>query len=149
MAESSPSPQPAPEQNKSLRRTTVQQKPEPTPQSQPTLDVRFFSMAEGWAEQQLLMIPELEAVVIIPSWAIDIVAPCGLVKDRRGGKPHSAELLRIMQQIHRMYAAQLQRAGEMLAGYDQYAGKLADRITQLEEQLAAAQAQADPATTPK
>lgn len=83
-----------------------------------------------------MLIPELEAIAIIPSWAIDVNLPCGMIKDRRGGKMHAAEQLRMVHQIHEVYAGQLRRMGEMLAGFDNIAGRLADEIAVREQRLA-------------
>lgn len=131
-----PSPPPA------TRRTILTGHNEELPPGGPSFDARFFDRADGFAKEQLLLIPELESVLVVPTWYTEQHAlPFGLIKSRNPQQRQVAEIFRMCQQINGIYAGQVQLLMQALNGADQYAKQLADTIATKQTELATLQGQ--------
>lgn len=125
--------QPQPQSNRIL----VPVPAETIPQSQPTFDKKFFDRATGFMKEQLILVPELEGIAIIPTWAVNQhELPFGITMGRNGPLRGSVELMHMCQQLQGTYEIHLRRLREHLGAYDNHAQQLADTIKARQAELA-------------
>lgn len=95
-----------------------------------TFDQVFFERSEGFMREQLMLIPELEGIAIVPTWTTEQGSlPFGITKGRNGPLRSAAELFRMCQQLQGVYEIHLRRLREVLGAYEQRAQQIVEAIT--------------------
>lgn len=66
----------------------------------PSCDINFFMNADKFSEAMLQQIPELQAVAVIPVWAINMTnIPNGRIRLRSENAPYVNALFNVMQRL--------------------------------------------------
>jgi hypothetical protein len=104
----------------------------------PPCHINFFLNADNFAGQMLQQIPELQSVVVIPIWEVNMTnIPNGRIRLRNEQPPYVAQLFRVMHKLAEFGVDVHRDTMGQLAAFDNAANNLAEelrkRTAELEE----------------
>lgn len=109
--------------------------PTPAP-ARPSFHEDFYARAQQFANDIIVMVPELEAVAIVPSWEIQQQElPFGVIKGRNGPIQTPQEVLHMAEQLHGALRHVSLQSFQILKAVDNQLGAMAAAVQEKEERL--------------
>jgi len=105
--------------------------------------------AQTFAEDLLVLIPELESLTVVPSWNMPSSEglPFGVSVGRNGALASPMELMHASVQLHRCLHEQLIRYVEILRVLDQHSADMAKLLSAQQQELLPSADEAPPQTS--
>lgn len=102
----------------------------------PPFNEELQKMAEGFTQQMIDTIPELEAIAVVFSYGVpNPNLPYAVVRGQNGALRSPAEIVHMTQQLWQTLGFQLQNGMECIRLLDEYMKQKADELKQLQDQL--------------
>lgn len=108
----------------------------PSGASRATFNDEVVRRSTAFAQDLMTLVPEVEAVAVIPSFHLPQEHfPFGIVMGRRGALRNPAELMHMAVQLHGALRHHLDAAFNVLRNIDEHMGERRELLRQLEEQI--------------
>lgn len=121
------------------------QNPQPAPVRE-TFHEEFYRRAQQFANDMLVLIPELEGVAITPSWEVPQEhLPHGVIMGRNGALREPQEVVHMASQLHHCLKVVMDNSYATLRAVDKRLGEMGAEIRERQATLDALDKQADDA----
>lgn len=111
------------------------QNPQPSPVRE-TFHQEMFRRAQQFAQDMLTLVPELEAVAIVPSWEVpQDRLPFGVIAGRNGSLRQPAEVMHMAEQLHGTLRQVMDNSYGILHAVNRTMQSMAEEINDKQRQL--------------